>query len=224
MNRHSKTSLYAGKPQSLQDFQGETMKDDTMGNQQITLTELGWLAGIYDGEGYLGFSRQNAKKVRSVRPDIQLVNCDPEIIVRVVSGLNMIGINPYIRERNHNKKTQAINIIVSISKFTHVKKFIDTIGKFLTGEKKARANLMLKLVNSRLPKTKKDWYTEEELKWVDEYFERLSNIKLRGSTHKTDMSKVRNLRDYTRSRRNSSEDIVRTGAKSPEVAEMSTRP
>ena len=196
-----------------------------MGNQQITLTELGWLAGIYDGEGYIGFSRQNAKKVRSIRPDIQLVNCDPEVIVRVVKLLNKIEINPYIRERCHNKKEWSINFIVSISKFTHVKKFIDTIGQYLTGEKKARAELMLSLVNSRLPKTKKDQYTQEELSMVDAYFNEMKGIKIRGNTKNVDVSKVRNLRDYTRSNRvKPVDDIVRTGAKSSEVAEMTTRP
>lgn len=157
-----------------------------MGNQQATEVELGWLAGIYDGEGYMGLTRQNSKKVRSIRPDIQLVNCDPDVILKTRMILNKIDINPYIRERIHSKKgTEAHwsrNYILSISKFSDVKKFIDTLGQFLTGEKKKRAGLMIRLVNSRIPKTKRDRYTSEELAMVDEYFENMKGVKFRGNT------------------------------------------
>lgn len=171
------------------------MKDVTMDNQQATELEIGWLAGIYDGEGYIGFTRQNAKKVRSIRPDIQLVNCDPDVILKTKRILNMIGINPYIRERVHNKKLWSRNYILSMSKFSHVKKFIDTLGHLLTGEKKKRAELMIKLVNSRIVKTKQDQYTEEELALVDRYFETMKGVKIRGNTH-TD-----HLNDYHASAR-----------------------
>jgi hypothetical protein len=163
------------------------MEDETMGNQQATDLELGWLAGIYDGEGYMGFTRQNAKKVRSIRPDIQLVNCDPDIILKARTILNKIGINPYIRERVHSKKgvegQWSRNYIMQMSKFSDVKVFIDTIGSLLTGEKKKRSELMVRLVNSRIPKTKADHYTEEELVMVDEYFTKMKGVKFRGNTN-----------------------------------------
>lgn len=158
-----------------------------MGNQQATDLEIGWLAGIYDGEGYIGFTRQNAKKVRSIRPDIQLVNCDPDVILKTRTILNMIGINPYIRERIHSKQgveaKWSRNYILSMSKFSDVKKFIDTIGHLLTGEKKKRAGLMIQLVNSRIVKTKADHYTAEELAMVDKYFSEMKGIKCRGNTN-----------------------------------------
>ncbi|MDD5526146.1 MAG: LAGLIDADG family homing endonuclease [Candidatus Omnitrophica bacterium] len=171
------------------------MKDETMDNQQATGLEIGWLAGIYDGEGYLGFSRQNAKKVRSVRVDVQLVNCDPDVILKARRILNRIGINPYIRERVHNKKTWSRNYILTMSKFADVKKFIDTVGECLTGEKKKRAELMIRLINSRIGKTKRDRYTDEELGIIDHYFSKLKSIKIRGNTH-TD-----HLNDYQASAR-----------------------
>lgn len=167
------------------------MEDATIDNQQATDMELGWLAGIIDGEGYIGFSRQNAKKVRSIRPDIQIVNCDPDVILKTRRILNLIGINPYIRERVHNKKNWSRNYILQMSKFSHVKKLIDTIGHLLTGEKAKRAKLMIELVNSRITKTKRDWYTEYELSLVDKYFTELKGIKTRGNTHN-----LRGLNDY----------------------------
>jgi hypothetical protein len=164
------------------------MNDVTIGNQQANGEELGWLAGIYDGEGYIGFSHQNAKKVRSIRPDIQLVNCDPDVILKARRILNMIGINPYIRERVHakNQKGWSRNYIMQFSTFANVKRFVDTVGHLLTGEKKKRADLMIKLVNSRIPKTRRDRYTEYELSLVDEYFTNLKDIKIRGNTHNPD--------------------------------------
>jgi hypothetical protein len=161
------------------------MEDVTMGNQQATDLEIGWLAGIYDGEGYFGLTRQNSKKVRSIRPDIQLVNCDPDVILKTRRILNLIGINPYIRERIHakNQEKWSRNYILSISKFVHVKKLIDTIGHLLTGEKQLRAALMIKLVNSRLTKTRFDQYSEEELSLVDQYFTVMKGAKIRGNTH-----------------------------------------
>ena len=167
------------------------MKDETIGNQQATGTELGWLAGIYDGEGYIGFSRQNSKKVRSIRPDVQLVNCDPDIILKAKDILNKIGINPYIRERVHNKAKFSRNYMLQMSKFADIKKFIDSIGGLLTGEKKKRSDLMIKLVNSRITKTRQDRYTSYELALVDEYFSILKGIKIRGNTHN-----IRGLNDY----------------------------
>lgn len=156
-----------------------------MGNQQATDLEIGWLAGIYDGEGYFGLTRQNTKKTRSVRPDIQLVNCDPDVILKTRTILNKIGINPYIRERVHAKNQQgwSRNYILSISKFAHVKKLIDVIGILLTGEKQLRAALMIKLVESRLTKTRFIQYSEEELGLVNQYFTTMKGAKIRGNTH-----------------------------------------
>ena len=159
------------------------MEDDTIGNQQATDFEIGWLAGIYDGEGYIGFSRQWTKRGNSIRTDIQLVNCDPDVILKTKKILNMIGINPYVRERIHDKSKWSRNYFLQFSRFSHIKKFIDTVGHLLTGEKRKRAELMIKLVNSRIPKTRGDRYSADELAMVDEYFTMMKNVKIRGNTH-----------------------------------------
>ncbi|MCE5212500.1 MAG: LAGLIDADG family homing endonuclease [Deltaproteobacteria bacterium] len=167
------------------------MEDETIDNQQATDLEIGWLAGIIDGEGYIGFSRQNSKKVRSIRPDIQVVNCDPDVILKIRKILNIMGINPYIRERMHDKKKFSSNYILQMSRFSHVKKLIDTIGHLLTGEKQKRAKLMIELVNSRIIKTKRDRYTDYELSLVDTYFDKMKGVKIRGNTHN-----IGSLNDY----------------------------
>lgn len=168
------------------------MKDDTIGNQQATEVELGWLAGIFDGEGYIGLSYENRKKSRCVRPNLQLVNCDPDVILKTRNILIKIGINPHIRERVHDRQKWSRNYILSMDRFASIKKFIDTVGHLLTGEKKKRAELMIALINSRITKTKKDQYDEYELSLVKRYFDTMKGVKIRGNT-----DKIRSLNDYT---------------------------
>ncbi len=164
-----------------------------MGNQQATDLEIGWLAGIFDGEGYIAFTRQNTKKTRSVRVEVQMVNCDPDVIIKTVGILNKIGINPYIRERKY-KGTRWQNCFhVALMKFSDTKKFLDIVGPYLIGEKRVKADLMLKLVNSRITKTRYDHYTQEELDMVAQYFDELKGFR------EKDGERVRSLNDYTRS-------------------------
>ena len=51
------------RPKSLNDYQGETIEDDTMGNQQeiLTQSEIGYLAGIIDGEGSIAMNVRKKK-------------------------------------------------------------------------------------------------------------------------------------------------------------------
>ena len=146
------------------------MKDETMGNQQATDVELGWLAGIIDGEGYLGFSHENRRKSRCVRTDMQIVNCDIQIIDRAKRILNKMGINPYLRERCHDKETWKTNYILTVSTFANLKMLFDSILDHLTGQKQCKGRLMLRLINSRIGKTRGDKYTGDELSIVNEYF------------------------------------------------------
>lgn len=145
------------------------MKNVTIGNQQATEAELGWLAGILDGEGHIGLSRQNSKKARSIRPDVQIVNCDWEIIEKVRMICLKIGINPYIRTRCHDKKTWRVNYILTIGRFTDIKKLLDTVSCYLTGVTKSKSQLVINLINSRILKTRFDRYTDEELSMIDRF-------------------------------------------------------
>lgn len=140
-----------------------------MGNPQATDAEIGWLAGVIDGEGHIGLSAQNSKKVRSVRPDLQIVNCDHEMISKAVRILRQLGVNPYIRERTHSKKTWSTNWIVTVGKFAHMKRILDVVKDHLTGMKRERAELVLALIESRLRKTRFDQYDEAELAIVEQF-------------------------------------------------------
>lgn len=148
------------------------MTDETMGNQQATETEIGWLAGIIDGEGHIGLSNQNTKKCRSVRADLQIVNTDNLLIEKLVNILRKMGVNPYIRERVHVKKTWNTNTIVTVGKFAHIKRILDIVLPHLTGMKREKADVVLALIESRMRKTRFDQYDAHELEIVRVYRER----------------------------------------------------
>lgn len=143
-----------------------------MGNQQATDAEIGWLAGIIDGEGHIGLSNQNTKKVRSVRADLQIVNTDEALIEKLVLVLRKMGVNPHIRKRVHEKKTWSTNWIVTVGKFAQIKRVLDIVKPHLTGMKRDKADAVLDLIESRMKKTRADRYDDRELAIVQQFRDR----------------------------------------------------
>lgn len=140
-----------------------------MGNQQATQAEIGWLAGIIDGEGHIGISMVNRKVSRSVAVDLQIVNTDSELIDRVATIMRKLDVNPHIRERVHIKATWSTNTIVSLRKFAHVRRILIAVMGNLTGIKRAKANMVLALIESRMKKTRFDRYDDHELQIVQQF-------------------------------------------------------
>lgn len=145
------------------------MMNETMGNQQATEAEIGWLAGIIDGEGHVGISMQNKSVSRSVSVDLQIVNTDFALIEKVVSIMRKLDVNPHIRDRIHAKATWNSNRIVSLRKFAHVKRVLDAVLPHLTGMKREKAQIVLALIESRMTKTRFDKYDERELALVEDF-------------------------------------------------------
>ena len=148
------------------------MLNETIGNQQVTQSEIGWLAGIIDGEGHIGISIQNRKKcVNSTKFDLQIVNTDYVLIDKVVLVMQKMGVNPLIRERIHNKITWNKNKIITVGKMSQIKRIFDHVIQHLTGMKQSRATIMLTLIESRLTKTQGNKYSPEELALVSKFRE-----------------------------------------------------
>lgn len=157
------------------------MKDDTIDNQQETLTqaEIGWLAGIIDGEGTIALNvrKKNWKGWKGVGVDLNLtiVNTDATIIEKAQEIIQKMGIEPYINERkpssifNTYKGKGKTILSCTISAMSKIKKVLLCIIDHLVGDKKARANLILKFINKRQSSgkkykkyTKKDWQIVED--------------------------------------------------------------
>ena len=148
------------------------MTNGTMGNQQATQAEIGWLAGIIDGEGHIGLSLQNSKVSRSVKFDLQIVNTDFALTDKVVSIIRKMGVNPYIRDRVHQKSTWATNRIVSVGKMAHIKIILGQCTEHLTGLKREKAEMVLALIESRIKKTRFDQYDVFEIGIVQGFRDR----------------------------------------------------
>ena len=125
-----------------------------MDNQQASQTEIGWLAGIIDGEGYLGLSV--AKELRTkapsqqVTPMMHICNTDEAIILRTKDILNKLGIKGYCRVHNNYGASRKVVYKVQIKRQKALKVLLDCVGEHLTGNKKERAKLMLEYCNSRI--------------------------------------------------------------------------
>lgn len=152
------------------------MTDNAMGNQQATQAEIGWLAGIIDGEGHIGISRQGTKKGDAIKMDLQIVNTDYGLIQKVLVVIEKLGVNPHIRERTHNKATWATNWVVTVGKMAHVKRILDATKEHLTGLKREKAELMLALIESRMTKTRSDRYDDYERSIVENFRNRFIGL------------------------------------------------
>lgn len=132
-----------------------------MGNQQATMTDIGWLAGIIDGEGHLGLSYQNKNRCTTIKFDLSVVNTDFAITDKVVRILRDLGVNPYVRDRVHIKSQWATNRIVTVGKMIHIERVLFAVLPSLTGIKHEKANLMLALIESRKNKQRRPYDAHE---------------------------------------------------------------
>jgi hypothetical protein len=166
-----------------------------MGNQQATDAELGWLAGIIDGEGYLGMNLESEHNYRdgyqtrrhSIKIEIKVTNCDPEIVVKTAQIMQKLGVNPYIRQPAVDlKPNHKVHYEASIKRMAPVKRVLEAVRPYLVGSKLERADIILKFIQLRTdnpgvvnpayadnakgrrgPRTIKP-YSEEELRLVDQ--------------------------------------------------------
>ncbi len=166
-----------------------------MGNQQATDAELGWLAGIIDGEGYLGMNLEAERSYReghqtrqhNIKVEIKVTNCDPEIVVKTAQIMQKLGVNPYLRQPAVDlKPNHKVHYEASIKRMAPVKRVLEAVLPYLVGSKLERAHIILQFIELRTnnpgivnpayadnakgrrgPRTIKP-YNEEELRLVDQ--------------------------------------------------------
>lgn len=147
-----------------------------MGNQQATLNEISWLAGIWDGEGTIGV--RHSVKIHQFSPRMHIVNSNSLIIQRSIEIMEKLGITPYIREKGtgafEGSKKQCW--AVGVDNLTKSKILLDCLMPYFVG-KKAQAQILLKFVDSRLerfdrkkPNAEKG-YTQEDMDNIKKLYE-----------------------------------------------------
>jgi hypothetical protein len=127
--------------------------DETMGNQQATREEIGWLAGIIDGEGYLGF---NPGSKGLYMPCLHISNTDETIVLKCQAIFRKLGVNPYIRATKANKTVRKDQFRCQIKHMDKMKLILDAVYDYLTGNKQQRASLILEFIDLR-QKDKWQW-------------------------------------------------------------------
>jgi len=167
--------------------------DKTMGNQQVTLTDIAWLAGIWDGEGTFGIYRYNqtSNGKRSYSGRLTLSNTSQAMIdeiLRILSEFN-IPVNIW-KEKEGRKANHKLATHLTINKMEKVKFVCELISPYIKA-KKERLDLLVRFITLRqqykqivgrdektgkLTGTKKQGYSEEELS----LFDRMKNLNQTG--------------------------------------------
>ncbi len=128
-----------------------------MDNQQATDLEIGWLAGIIDGEGWLGFSVTQDKRPGvgdyrrgiCVKTELKITNCDEAIIERATGILQKLGVNPYRRTHKQLGVGRRPVHECAIKHMASIERVLPTMQPHLTGNKQQRAAIMLRFITLR---------------------------------------------------------------------------
>jgi len=173
-------------------------------NQQVTAFEFGWLIGAIDGEGCVGISRRNRHNCTlgfSLKPHIQIANCDQTFINRCTNILAKLQIPFWVSHyETKGRRNESWQIVISGLK--RVIKLLPLIKDHLCDDKKIKANLTLQFCKSRLSKWQSSPFTNDELI----LYRDIVKLNIKGT-------KALNLRDYTRNPNSKlifGEDIVQT--------------
>lgn len=157
----------------------------TMDNQQVTISELAWLAGIWDGEGTISIRRN--VKINQFSPRVHMVNTNSHMIEKVVEILRKIGVEPYVREvsRGTFEGSRKQMWAVGVDTLSKSKIILDSFFPYLVA-KKPQAKLLLQFVNSRLTRfdrRKSNWsksYLKEDIEAIKKIY--LLNGNQRGTS------------------------------------------
>ena len=137
-------------------------------NPQATVVDLAYLAGLWDGEGYIGINKNLRKgSYRHSKFDLTavmtLVNTDLNIINKCVQILDYHNISAHLRFQDDGHPKHAVRYNVTISKKSAMKRLLELLIPFLVG-KRSRAELMLRFINAGLQRAKLNHaFTDEEI-------------------------------------------------------------
>lgn len=127
--------------------------------RELTSEERAYVAGIVDGEGYVGLVLKHKNRVRpSYFPQIQVSNVD-ENLMRYLEQLVPASFFLKIGSRAKNQKDC---FIWAIQRTDGAKKFLELVLPYLI-VKKQRAQVLLQYCQSRLLRGLRSSYIPEEI-------------------------------------------------------------
>lgn len=119
-----------------------------MDNQQVTDYELGWLAGVLDGEGHISMRYWGYKKSIHYTVEIAFTNTSKALLEKVESICNRLGVGLHWQPKATPKRNLPCWDI-GTKKISHCYKILDKILPMLTS-KTERANLLYAFCKRRL--------------------------------------------------------------------------
>ena len=178
------------------------MKDETIGNQQETLkkTDLAWLAGIIEGEGWITMTAYKSPKKTwaggyVITPRIGVCNTDAGIIRKARQIFDKLGTNNYITEHTETRPGSGFGttmLQVTTNRLDTVRNILISIMPYMAGQKLHRAELVLDYVSKRLAH-KFEPYTQGEVNLAGRFMQEC--ISTKGKKRATSLSGF--LRDFT---------------------------
>lgn len=121
----------------------------------VTQAELGWFAGLLEGEGCITFFKQRRSRGgEDIICGLQITNCDLLIINKLVEILKGNNLSWYIREKKTYKKQHSPSYYIECRQQEMIKKSLDLFIPFMFGTKKAKAILVLDYLNKRIERSK----------------------------------------------------------------------
>lgn len=138
----------------------------------VTETDRAWLAGIIDGEGCIAFfSNQEKNGCTKLKPSINFVNTDMDLVNKALKILTEAGINVYIAKRVHKNERHHDVIEVKASALPQIQKWIELVLPYLQSIKRAKGEILLRYVVRRQErlseKGRNDLATYTEEDWKD---------------------------------------------------------
>jgi len=136
-------------------------------------TDLAWLAGIMEGEGTFAIYHQVRKTSKNgpsgqLRGCVSLTNTDPTLINKAYEIFMSLGVEMHIHEYKNKKGSTRPVYDMQTAQQSKVKLICEKLLPFLYGEKKAKAEMLLRFVTKRLDKGKAP-YDEDDWKSFREF-------------------------------------------------------
>jgi hypothetical protein len=134
---------------------------------QASEAELGWFAGLLEGEGCITIHRQPRKSGKfDIIVGAQITNTDIVIINKLVEILDKCELSWFVR----NKKVYSTNhnecFYIECRNQPMLKKSLEIFMPYMYGSKKAKASIVLKFITKRDGKRGNNPYTSDELSLI----------------------------------------------------------
>uniref|UniRef100_A0A6H1ZKU3 Homing endonuclease n=1 Tax=viral metagenome TaxID=1070528 RepID=A0A6H1ZKU3_9ZZZZ len=134
---------------------------------------LGWLGGIYDGEGSFSVTSNPASKKQrnpfgQLQPKVTIWNTDQDIINEIMSILDdqRLTYFVYTRKPPINGLSRKVGFSVEVHGMKRIVKMLPIMIPYLVG-KKAKAIALYNFVSSRLSRPPQSPYSNEEIAFAN---------------------------------------------------------